>query len=279
MLDFLHALTSNPLLLFAVITGLLSSIASGIMGSYIVVKRIVFISGSIAHSVLGGMGLFLYLQRAHNLSWAEPLYGAIIAAILSAWIIGAVHLYAREREDSLIAAIWSVGMAIGVVFISLTPGYNVELSSYLLGNILWTSSHDLLLLGLLDILVVGVTLLLHKKFQALCFDETQASLQGIPVKRLYLLLLTLNALTVVLLIQIVGIILVITFLTIPPALANLFSQRLSKMMLISILLSATFCVFGSALSYTLNWPLGATIALLAGFTYLAALLVRRASTN
>lgn len=271
IIDFVSAFWNNPLLFTALLAGILASISSGIMGSYIVVKRIVFISGGIAHSVLGGMGFFLYLQRVHHISWAEPIYGALISAVLSAWLIGFVHIYYREREDSLIAAIWSVGMAVGIIFISLTPGYNVELSSFLLGNILWSGYQDLGLLGGLDLVIVLLTFIFHKKFQAICFDEDQAALQGIPVKRLYLLLLTLNALTVVLLIQIVGIILVITFLAIPPAIANLFSHRLSTMMLLSVFFSICFCLFGSFISYTLNWPLGATIAVLAGSAYLISL--------
>ena len=135
MLSFLEALQANPLLLSAVIAGLASSVVSGIIGSYVVVKRIVFISGSISHSVLGGIGFCLWLERARGVEWASPLIGALIAAILSALIIGWIHLNYRQREDSVIAALWSIGMAVGVLFISQTPGFNVELTNFLIGNI------------------------------------------------------------------------------------------------------------------------------------------------
>src|SRR5689334_667392 len=118
MLSFLEALKANPLLLSAVMAGLASSVVSGIIGSYVVVKRIVFISGSISHSVLGGIGVCLWLERARGVEWASPLIGALIAAIISALIIGWIHLYYRQREDSVIAALWSIGMAVGVLFIS-----------------------------------------------------------------------------------------------------------------------------------------------------------------
>ncbi len=129
-MEFFEALQSNALLFYAVIAGLLASICSGIIGSYVVVKRIVFISGSIAHSVLGGIGFCVWLERAKNVSWMSPLYGALAAGIISALIMGWIHLHYRQREDTVIAAVWSVGMAIGIIFMSQTPGFNVELTSF-----------------------------------------------------------------------------------------------------------------------------------------------------
>lgn len=275
MFEFFEALANNPLLLSAVLAGFAASIVSGIIGSYVVVKRIVFISGSISHSVLGGMGLCLWLQRAKNIEWATPLEGALVTAVVSALIIGWIHLYYREREDSVIAALWSVGMAIGVLFISQTPGYNVELTNFLIGNILWVAPSDLQVLFGLDILVILTVMCLHRRFLAICFDEEQAMLQGQPVKALYLLLLVLVALTTVLLIQVVGIILVITMLTIPAAIANLFTSRLSRMMMLAIALSAAFSFLGTLAAYHLDWPAGASIALVAGLTYGVALIAYR----
>jgi len=275
MMTFLEALHSNPILLSAVIAGLASSIASGIIGSYVVVKRIVFISGSISHSVLSGIGFCLWLERAKNIEWISPLQGALVAGILSALIIGWIHLYYREREDSVIAALWSVGMAVGILFISQTPGFNVELTNFLIGNILWVTPTDLYVLFSLDIFIVLCILCLHKRFLAICFDEEQARLQGLPVNALYLLLLVLIAVTIVLLIQVVGIILVMTMLTIPAAIANLFTARLSHMMWIAIGISGFFCFSGMALAYDLDWPGGATIALLAGVVYILSLCYRR----
>jgi zinc transport system permease protein len=269
----LESFLSFPFLMTSLLAGLASSVTSGIIGSYVVVKRIVFISGSIAHSVLGGMGIFLYFKRTYQLSWLDPLYGALIAATLSALLIGWIHLKYREREDTVIAAIWSTGMAIGVIFISLTPGYNVELMNFLFGNILWISHADLILLTSLAGFVILVTLVLHQKFQAVCFDETEAELRGISAKKYYLILLTLVAISVVILIQVVGAILVIAMLAIPAAIATHFSKRLSQMMIQAVVLGALFTVVGLALSFYLNWPPGATISLVAAAAYSIHLMI------
>ncbi len=271
MMSFLEALRTNPLLLSAVIAGLASSVVSGIIGAYVVVKRIVFISGSISHSVLSGIGFCLWLERAKGIDWISPLEGALIAGIISALIIGWIHLYYRQREDSVIAALWSIGMAVGVLFISQTPGFNVELTNFLIGNILWVTHTDLYILFGLDISILLCVFCMHKRFLIICFDEEQARLQGIRVNALYLLLLVLIAITIVLLIQVVGIILVMTMLTIPAAIANLFTASLSRVMFIGVILSAAMCFGGTALAYHLDWPGGATIALVAGMAYIATL--------
>jgi zinc transport system permease protein len=269
--SFLEALHTNPLLLSAVIAGIASSVVSGIIGSYVVVKRIVFISGSISHSVLSGIGFSLWLERAKGIDWISPLEGALIAGVLSALIIGWIHLYYRQREDSVIAALWSIGMAVGILFISQTPGFNVELTNFLIGNILWVTPTDLYILFALDIFIIICVTCLHKRFLAICFDEEQALLQGVPVNALYMLLLVLTAVSIVLLIQVVGIILVMTMLTIPAAIANLFSSKLSAVMILAIFISGIFCFGGTALAYHVDWPGGATIALVAGIAYVLTL--------
>lgn len=273
-LSFFQALIQNPLLLAAVFAGLLASVVSGIIGSYVVVKRIVFISGSISHSVLGGIGFCIWLERSKNIEWISPLYGALAAAIISALLIGWIRQSFGQREDTVIAALWSIGMAVGVLFISQTPGFNVELTNFLIGNILWVTPQDLVLLSLLDLIIIAIVITQHKRFLAICFDETQAELQKLPVKTLYLTLLVLTSITIVLLIQVVGIILVLTMLTIPAAIANLFTQRLSHMMMIAILIGAAFTLFGTAIAFYLNWPAGASIALLAGIAYVVSITFR-----
>lgn len=267
-MSFMQALSSSPILLLALCGLFAASFASGLLGSYVVVKRIVSLSGSIAHSVLGGLGCALWLNRTYGLVWLQPIYGGLIAAILSALLIGAVHLYFRSREDTVIAMIWSIGMATGVIFASQTPGYNVELMNYLLGNPLWMTPTDLTLLIALDLIILFAVLVFHKKFLAICFDEKQATLQGLPVKRLYLLLLVLISLSIVLLIHAVGIVLVLSMLALPPTIAEKFSNRLSVMMIISVILNMLFATGGMALSYRLDWPTGATIALFSGVIYL-----------
>jgi len=274
-MSFIQAFLASPVLQMAVLAAIGASFASGIIGSYVVVKRIVSISGSIAHSVLSGLGAALWLQRHFELNWLLPFYGALVAGVLSALIIGWVHLYYREREDAIIAMIWSVGMAIGVVFVSQVPGFNVELMNFLLGNVLWVSSWDLYLLGILDLIIIVTVVIYHKRFLALCFDEKQAQLQGIPVGSLYLLLLVLIALSVVLLIYIVGIILVLSMLALPASIAGTFTFRLSRMMLIAVLLNIAFSIGGLAIAYRLDWPAGATIALFSGLIYLLSLRFKR----
>jgi zinc transport system permease protein len=259
----------------ACLASFLASLVSGTIGSVVVVKRIVFIAGSIAHSILAGMGCCLWLQRTQGITWLDPIGGAFAAAIASALLMGWIHLNYRQREDAVIAVIWSTGMAIGVIFLSLTPGNNVEMMNFLFGNILWINTRDLLLLGGLDAILLLLIAFNYRRFLALCFDEEQAILQGVPVRRLYLLLLSIVAVTIVLLIQIIGTILVIALLTIPATLAGLFTHRLPTMMLAASACCALLSFFGITASYILDWPPGATIALFAALCYLIALPLKK----
>lgn len=266
---------ANHFLRMALFASVSASIASGIIGSYVVVKRIVFISGSIAHSVLGGMGVALYLRRAYNIDWLHPIHGALVSAIFAAFLIGWIRLYYKQREDTVIAALWACGMSIGVIFISLTPGYNVEMTNYLFGNILWASHADIYVLLGLDLIILVTTFIFHRRFLAICFDEEQAALQAQPVKMLYFLLLSLVAITVVLLIQVVGAILIIAILSLPPAIANTFTKSLGTMMVLSVVLGVFISILGLYLSFFLNWPPGATIALTATILYLTNLVRKK----
>ncbi len=265
----------NPFLQMALWAGLLASISSGVIGSYVVVRRISFIAGSIAHSVLAGMGFSLWANRVWGVEWLNPLLGAFVAAIISALLLGFIQLRYRQREDALIAAIWSTGMAIGVIFITLTPGSTGELMNFLFGNILWVTPGDLWSLLALDVLILSLVCYYYRPFLALCFDEEQAVLQKVKVQRLYLLLLCLVAVSIVLLIQIIGTILVLALLTIPATIAALFTSRLKTMMGLACGFGALFNLFGLELSYHLNWPPGATIALLAALGYLGALTIKK----
>lgn len=269
------ALFTNPFLQLALVAGVAASVTSGIVGSYIVVKRILFLSGSIAHCVLGGMGLCLWLRRTMGLLWLTPLHGAFAAALASAFLIGWIHLKYREREDTVIAMLWSTGMALGVVFVALTPGYNVELMNFLFGNLLWVSWTEIYALVAVDLIVVLTVRVFYHRFLALCFDEEQAMLQGIPVQRLYFLLLALVALSVVLLVQVVGIILVIAMLTLPAAIASTHSHRLSSMMWLAVLLGGLFTLLGLIVAYECNWPAGASISLVAAAAYCLNLILPR----
>ena len=264
-MNFFQSLASQSFLQHAVLAGLLASIGCGMMGTYVVVKRIGFLAGGIAHAVLGGMGIAYFFG-------ANPLGGAIIAAIIAAMLIGLVNLHWRENEDTIIAALWSVGMAIGVIFISKTPGYNVDLMSYLFGNILMVDRQSLLIMAVLDCILVITVLAFYKYFMVVCFDEEFARLRGIRMEFYYLLLLCLVALTVVLLIQIVGLILVIALLVLPAAIAQQFAHSLQRIIVIATVLGMLFTFFGLAISYEPDLPAGATIILLAGSSYLVTLL-------
>jgi zinc transport system permease protein len=268
---------ANPDIAFlrhAFLASLLGSIAFGVVGSFVVVRRISYIAGAIAHCVLGGIGAALYLQTVKGWSWCDPMLGAIVAALLAAVVIGLVSLRVREREDTVIGALWSVGMAVGLIFLAKTPGY-VDPMNYLFGNILLLRGRDLLIVGLLDALVVGMVVVYYRKFQAVCFDEEYARLRGLRADGLYLLLLCLTALTVVLMVRVVGIVLVIALLTLPAAVASLFARRLWQMMLLAIVLGAGVNGLGVGLSFQTDLPTGPTIIIVAALVYLLGLVLNR----
>jgi zinc transport system permease protein len=266
--DFLADLQRHAFLQYAVITGILAAVPCGVIGTYVVTRRITYIAGAISHSVLAGLGAARFCQVVYDLPRLHPLYGAAAAALLSALIIGLVSLHARQREDTVIGAVWAIGMAVGILFISRTPGYNEDLMSYLFGNILMVSSDDLFLILGLDVVVLLFSLLFYNRLLAVCFDEEFARVRGVRVEFYYLLLLCLTALTVVLLVTVVGVVMVIALLTLPVAVAGHFSKRLWQTMLLSAVLAALFTLSGLALSYGADLPSGATTIVLAGGLYL-----------
>lgn len=265
---FLFDLPRYPFLQYALLTGILASIACGIIGSYVVTKRITYIAGSIAHTVLGGLGAARYCQVVYHWEWFHPFYGAILAALISAWIIGFVSTRAKQREDTVIGSLWAIGMATGILFIYKTPGYNEDLMSYLFGSILMVSSHDLWMIACLDALVVAAGVLFYNQFLALCFDEEFARIRGVNVETYYLLLLCLTALTVVLLVTVVGIVMVIALLTLPAAVAGELTKKLWHMMTLATVLTVLFTTTGLAVSYGPDLPAGATTIVIAGAVYL-----------
>ena len=214
MATFLDALTSEaPFIRNALIAGLIASASFGVVGTYVVARRISYIAASIAHSALGGIGAALYFQRAHGIAWLDPIVGALFAAFLSALIIGLVTLYANEREDTVIGAIWATGMAVGLLFIHYTPPPRVDVMSYFFGSILIVSNSELAVTAGLGIAVVIIGVFFYNKLVATCFDEEFALLRGVNTTGYYLLLLGLTAVSVVLLVKLVGIVLAIAMLT------------------------------------------------------------------
>ena len=248
----------------ALVAGLLAAIACGVVGTYVVTKRVVFISGGIAHTSFGGIGL-------GYLAGFSPVFGAMIFAVASALGIGVITQKTKLSEDTTIGILWAMGMALGTIFIGLAPGYAPDLFSYLFGNILTVKLADLILMIVLDAVIVIAVLALYKELLAISFDEEFSTIVGIPVKVLHLLLLCLVALTIVVLIRVVGIILVIALLTIPATLARQFTYDLKKMMMLSVFFGILFTYGGLWLSYVLDVASGATIILLSGtvlFAYL-----------
>lgn len=276
MNDFLNDLFRYSFLQYALLAGVLASIACGIVGTYVVTRRITSVAGAIAHSILGGMGAARYCQVVLGWSWFDPLVGAVAAAMISAVLIAWVRIVARQREDTVIGSVWAIGMAIGLLFISKTPGYNEDLMSYLFGSILMVTPEELWLIGALDALVVTVGLLFYNKFLAVCFDEEFTRIRGMRVEVYHTLLLCLTALTVVLLVTVVGIVMVIALLTLPAAAASHFSRKLWHMMVLSSLFTILFTATGMAASYGPDLPAGATIIILAGAVYLAVVIAFRA---
>jgi zinc transport system permease protein len=266
MTEFFTALSEHTFLQTAVVAALLASIGCGVMGTYVVVKRIAFIAGGIAHSVLGGMGAAVYYGF-------DPLHGALLAAISAALLIGWVRLHWRAQEDTLISALWAIGMAVGVMFVAKAPGYQADLMSYLFGNILLVPRESLWFMLALDAVLLLIVAAYHRQFLAVVFDEEFARLRGIPVGFFYLLLLVLVAVTVVLLIQVVGLILVLALLTLPAAIAGHYVHSLGRMMLIATLLGSALSITGLALSYGPDLPAGPSIILLAGVVYVASALI------
>jgi zinc transport system permease protein len=268
-------LFSNPFVVMATVAALLSSISSGIIGTYVVIKRIVFIAGGISHALLGGIGICIYANSLYPSPFFHPLVGALVFSLLSAYIIGWVYLKHRDREDTVIAAIWTIGMAIGIIFASITPGYNVELMNYLFGNILWAGKFEIYLLLALDFFLLVAVFKYRYAFLAICYNEKLARLNKLPVNRLYILLLSLVAVTVVVLIQAVGAILLIAFLCLPAAIAGKCTKSIGQMMGVGALFCAIFSILGILFSAACNIPLGATISLICSVSYFITLFFKK----
>lgn len=252
----------------AIIAAVLVSIACGIIGTYVVIKKLVFISGGISHAAFGGIGLGYLLG-------VNPIITTIPFSILSALSIGAISKKVDVSEDTAIGILWTVGMALGIAFISLSPGYAPDLFSYLFGNILTVPSLELIIMLVLDLVIILTVFFFHREFLAMSFDEEFSTVVGVPARSLYLLLLCLVALSVVVLIKVVGVILVIALLTIPATIAKQFTYNVKKLMLFSSLIGIVLNVAGLWLSYTLDLASGATIVLVLVAAFVVSTFLRR----
>lgn len=248
----------------AVAAGLLVSVACGVIGTLVVLNRIVFLSAGIAHAAYGGIGLGYLLQ-------IDPFVSAIGFSLAAALGMGTVQRVSKERADTTIGVMWAIGMALGIVFIDCAQGYKADLMSYLFGSILAVPRSDLYLMLALNLVIVGLTVALYKELLALSFDETFATVRNVAVNRMYLLLVCMIALSVVMMMRVVGLIMVIALLTIPAAISALFVKDMKVMMGSACLLGAIFTSVGLWLSYAWDLTSGATIILVAGAAYFVAL--------
>jgi zinc transport system permease protein len=249
MLDAL----SLPFFQRVLVAGVLASVACGVLGSFVVARRISSISGGLAHAAFGGVGL-------GYLAGFSPMLGAAGFAVISAVVIGLGARHMRAAIDTWISMVWALGMALGIVFVSLTPGYVPDLMSYLFGSLLFVSWSYVLLVGLLDLVLAAAVLCLFKELQAISFDEEFSEVMGVPAERLFLLLLALIALGIVTLIRVVGVILVIALLTLPAAIARHWTDDLRRMMMLAVALSIVCTSTGLLVSYALGNPSGAALS-------------------
>lgn len=250
----------------ALMAGFVASIICGVIGTLIVVNRLVFLSGGIAHSAYGGIGLAFFL------GWPYMI-GATLFAFTSAMIMAAVSLKAKERTDTIIGAMWSVGMATGILLLDLTPGYNVDLMSYLFGSILSVPGSELIAMALLSLGILFLVFYYYGDLLLMSYDEEFAQVRGVPVRKLYFLLIGMVAVTVVMVVQVVGLILVIALLTIPPYIAEKYTTSLFQMMIVSSGLGMLFISGGLWASYSYDLTSGAAIIFVAGIVFFLSLLI------
>jgi len=271
---------SMPFVRNALVAGLLSAVLFGTLGAVVTVKRISGLAGAISHAVLGGIGMALYLAAHGILPGLPPMVGALVFALLAAAIIGFVSLKAKQREDTVINAIWAIGMSIGVLFIAKTPGY-ADPMSYLFGNILLVSTNDLVMLAVLDVIVLALVWRYYPQIEASAFDEEFARVRGVPTDAVFIVILAVTAVAVVLLQTFVGIVMVIAMLTLPSGTAGFAARNIAGMMVGGTILSVLFTASGLAVSWALDMPAGGVIVVIAGAVFLgvsaiAAVMARRA---
>lgn len=252
----------------AFLGAILVSIACGIIGSLVVINKMTFIAGGISHGAYGGIGLAFFLGFS-------PLLGASLFSVVLALIVAFMSLKDKERFDSIIGAIWAFGMAVGIILIDLTPGYNVDLMGYLFGSILAIDKSTLIFISFVNLVIIFFITLFYRQFCAISFDMEFAGLRGVKTRIFYYLLVVLMALCVVSTIQVVGLILVIALLTIPSYIAENFSKRLGEMMLISSVISSIFCIIGLIISYKFNLTSGASIIIIASTAFFGVAIYKK----
>lgn len=276
MSEYLRELfRAGSIVQMATLAGMAASVSFGVVGTYVVARRISYIAAAISHSILGGIGAAVFAREELGWLWCTPFLGSLVAAIASALIIGWVSLCWQEREDTIIGAVWSVGMSLGFLFLYFTPGYRGGLENFLLGSILYIEPGDVWLTLGLGVVVVGIAVLCYPKLLAVCFDEEFARLRGVNVPGYFLLLLVLAGLAVVLLVQLAGIVLAIALIVLPAATGLQVGRKLWHAMAVATG-TAMFCVaLGVGWSYVGELPPGPAIVILAAAGYFLMLGLRK----
>lgn len=268
MFNTLAEIFSYEFMQNALLAGVLVSLVSGIIGTLVVLNRMVGISGGIAHAAYGGVGIASYFGF-------DPVLGAVLFSLLSSVTMGVAHRKLRERSDTMIGVMWAVGMATGIIFVSLTPGYRANLMSYLFGSILAVSKQDIWWMAGVALATVLFVALFYRQLLAISFDEEFATVRNLPVTALSVLLLIMTGLAVVVAMRVVGLIMVIALLTIPSAIASMFFKDMRVIMLVAVGLGIVFISAGLVISFLSNLPAAAVIILLAGLVYFLAFVIKR----
>lgn len=253
----------------------LAAFGAGALGTFVLVRRLAWLAGGLAHTVFAGLGLCLWLQRACGFAWADPILGAWVAGLLTAVVIGIAHIRFREREEALMSLLWSFGMAIGLLFVFLTPGYVGDLHDFLFGSLVWSGKMEVIQVAALDVVVIALLYWHRHRLIAVCFDEEIARLQGLPAGLLYVGLLMLMATAVVALIQTIGVILVLTLLLAPPMIAALWTRSFARMTIASAIIGPIVTLLGCIIADALEIPPSPAIALLASSLYFLCVPFRR----
>ncbi len=252
----------------ALLAGLLASVICGVIGTLVVVNRMAFLAGGIAHSAYGGIGLAAFFGLPYMLGAASFATGS---GLLMAWI----SLKARQRADTIIGVMWALGMATGIIMLDLTPGYNVDLMSYLFGSILTVPRSDIVVMAILATCISFIVFFFYRDFLAMSYDEEFAQVRGVPVRLFYFLLIGMISLAVVMIVQVVGLILVIALLTIPPYISEKYTNSLARMIFMSTLLGAVFITAGLFVSCSYDLTSGATIIMMGGLGFLVSEIVQK----
>ncbi|MCK9322892.1 MAG: metal ABC transporter permease [Candidatus Methanomethylophilaceae archaeon] len=257
---------------------IIACVLCGVIGTYVVINRSVSATGGIAHTTFGGVGFAYYMESVFFVSWFTPMMGALLFGIIAALIIALSNVSNTIRQDSMIGALWAVGMALGVIFLCFTNRSVVTPHSYesiLFGNVMFVSSNTLITMGILAIIIVAIVIYLYRDLQILTFDSIHARLSGIDVTLLNIVLYVMIAVACVMVSNVVGIVMIIALMTIPAAMANLYTHNLKEMMIFGTILSIVLSILGLLMAIALDCPPGATVVLVIGVAFTIVMLGRK----